>query len=78
MMGYNLICGVANLKNQQRQLCEHDLTYYRTLTLLVAMETAEREARDLSGIKDVHTVHPRCLSLRLHHTEVTISMITVL
>ena len=32
------------------------------------MEAAKKEARDFSGIKNVHPVHSRCLSPRPHHT----------
>ena len=31
------------------------------------MKAAEREARDISGIKDDHIVYPKCLSQRPHH-----------
>ena len=50
------------MKWQQRLLSEDALTYDRTLKLLLAMEAAEKEARDISGIKDVHNVHHKCLS----------------
>ena len=47
---------------QQRLLSEDALTYDRILKLLLAMEAAEKEARDISGIKEVHNVHHKCLS----------------
>ena len=62
MLRDRLVCGVANVKWQQRLLSEEALTYDRTLKLLLAMEAAEKEARDISGIKDVHNVHHKRLS----------------
>ena len=50
------------MKWQQKLLSEDAFTYDRTLKLLLAMEAAEKEARDISSIKDVHNVHHKCLS----------------
>ena len=62
MLRDRLVCGIANVKWQQRLQSEEALTYDRTLKLLLAMEAAEKEARDIYGIKDVHNVHHKCLS----------------
>ena len=62
MLRDRLVCRVANVKWQQRLLSEEALTYDRTLKLLLAMEAAKKEARDISGIKDVHNVHHKRLS----------------
>ena len=62
MLRDRLVCGVAHVKWQQRLLSEEGLTYDKALKLLLAMESAEKEAKDLSGTATgagevVHNVH---------------------
>ena len=62
MLRDRLVCGVAHMKWQQRLLSEEGLTYDKALKLLLAMESAEKEAKDLSGTATgagevVHNVH---------------------
>ena len=71
MLRDHLVCGVFNLKWPQRLLSEDALTYDGTLNLLLAMKASEREATDLSGIKNVHAVHSKHLSPRAHHISTT-------
>ena len=55
----SLVCVLSNLKWQQRLLSDDALTYDKILKLLLTIEAAERQARDLSGMKVVHVLHPQ-------------------
>lgn len=59
MLRDRLVCGVNNEKWQQRVLAEEGLTYDKALKMLLALEAAEREVKDLSGPKEVLSVRSR-------------------
>ncbi len=50
MLKDRLVCSIANDKWQQRLLAEEgDLTYDKTLKLLISLEAAEKEIKDLAA-----------------------------
>ena len=60
MLRDRLVCGIENQKWQQRLLSEDgDLTYEKAQKLLLALEAAEKEVKDLSEEKAVHQVRTR-------------------
>ena len=59
MLRDRLVCGIANDKWQQRLLAEGgDLPYDKAIKLLLALEAAEKEVKDLTG-EDRATVKPQ-------------------
>ena len=60
MLRDRLVCGIANEKWQQRLLSEEKLPYEKARKLLLSLEAAEKEVKDLSvGEKVVNQVHAR-------------------
>ena len=54
-----LICGINHEKWQQRLLAEGDkLTYEKAHELLLALEAAEKQVKDITGETPVHQVTP--------------------
>ena len=49
MLRDRLVCGIAQQQWQKRLLSEDGLTYDKAVKLLLSMESAEQEVRDLSG-----------------------------
>ena len=64
MLRDRLVCGVANEKWQQRLLAEEGLTYETTTKLLLSLEAAEKELKDLSGdaSKKLHYTQRRSIT----------------
>ena len=60
MLRDRLVCGIANDKWQQRLLVEgNDLPYDKAIKLLLALEAAEKEVKDLSTGGDRATARPQ-------------------
>ena len=58
MLRDRLVCGIANQKWQQRLLAEGDsLTYTKAHTLLLSLEAAEQQVKDIANEKPPTVVH---------------------
>ena len=61
MLRVRLVCGVNDQRVQRRLLAEADLTFQKAYDIAIAMEAAERNARELQGTarvqEDVHRVY---------------------
>lgn len=56
MLRDRLVCGIADERWQKRLLAEEDLTYDKAVKLLLSMEAAESEVKDLTAHKTVNSV----------------------
>ena len=61
MLRDRLVCGVNDQRVQRRLLAEGDLTFQKAYDIAIAMEAADRNARELQGTarvqEDVHRVY---------------------
>ena len=59
MLRDRLVCGMAQVRTQQRLLAEVDLTFEKAMKIAQAMELAERDAKELrqAGPHPVEPVH---------------------
>ena len=68
MLRDRLVCGCKDKRLQCKLLAEKNLTYDQALTIAKALETAEKEAKDLqdnSSSVSVHAVRQeRCQSIK--------------
>ena len=61
MLRDRLVCGVSDQRVQRRLLAEAKLTFQKAYDIALAMEAAERNARELQGTAHVHEdVHRAC------------------
>ena len=56
MLRDRLVCGIGNERWQRRLLAEDKLDYKVAMKLVLALETAESQVKDLQGTTEVHQV----------------------
>ena len=59
MLRDRLVCGIGDERWQQRLLAEDTLTYDKAMKLLLSLEAAEKEVKDLSGKKEVMQIREK-------------------